>query len=242
MDIGLGTNIRGIVFDKDGTLFDFQQSWATWMAEIITGLSDDDETVAARAACKLGFDAEANLFEIDSPFVAGTPESTLELLNESFPRKSVAEILRVVEESTMRCEQVEVVPLKPLIRRLADAGFRLGIATNDAESTARLHLERAGVLEDFEFVVGSDSGHVPKPDSAMLDAFAEHVGLPARQCVMVGDSSWDLAAGRAAGMSTAGVLTGTATSDMLAPLADIVLPHVGCLPEWLGLAAEAVSA
>ena len=242
MDMRLGTNIRGIVFDKDGTLFDFQQSWATWMAGIIAGLSDDDEAVAARAARNLGFDTETNLFEIDSPFVAGTPDATFEILTESFPRKSVPEILRVLEETTMRCEQVEVVPLKPLIRRLADAGFRLGIATNDAEATARLHLERAEVLQDFEFIAGSDSGHVPKPDSAMLDAFALHVGLPAWQCVMVGDSSWDLQAGRAAGMSTAAVLTGTATSEMLAPFADIVLPHVGCLPEWLGLAAEAISA
>ena len=28
-------NIKGIIFDKDGTLFDFHKSWANWVIRII---------------------------------------------------------------------------------------------------------------------------------------------------------------------------------------------------------------
>ena len=49
---------------------------------------------------------------------------------------------------------------------------------------------------------------------------------------MVGDSTHDLIAGRAAGMQTVGVLTGMAEAE-LAPLADAVLPDIGHLPDWL---------
>jgi len=44
-----------------------------------------------------------------------------------------------------------------------------------------------------------------------------------------------LHAGHAAGMRTVAVLTGMADEATLAPLADVVLPNIGHLPEWLGL-------
>ncbi|MGR3462852.1 MAG: HAD family hydrolase, partial [Roseovarius sp.] len=50
---------------------------------------------------------------------------------------------------------------------------------------------------------------------------------------MVGDSTHDLIAGRAAGMACVGVLPGTATQADLAPFADAVLPDIGHLPGWL---------
>lgn len=50
---------------------------------------------------------------------------------------------------------------------------------------------------------------------------------------MVGDSTHDLIAGRAAGMVTVAVLTGMADAATLSPHADVVLPHIGHLPEWL---------
>jgi phosphoglycolate phosphatase len=53
---------------------------------------------------------------------------------------------------------------------------------------------------------------------------------------MVGDSTHDLIAGRAAGMGTVAVLTGMASTSDLAPFADLVLPDIGHLPAWLGLA------
>ena len=123
----------------------------------------------------------------------------------------------------------------PLLSRLRAAGLALGVATNDAEHSARSHLAAVGVEPLFDFVAGSDSGHGAKPAPGPLLAFARAARLDPRQVVMVGDSAHDLHAGRAAGMACVAVLTGLATHDDLAPLADAVLPDIGHLPAWLGL-------
>ena len=67
----------------------------------------------------------------------------------------------------------------------------------------------------------------------MLDAFSDQMGLAPKHVAMVGDSRHDLLAGRAAGMVTVGVLTGIATKNDLADLADVVLTNIGDLPDWL---------
>ena len=50
---------------------------------------------------------------------------------------------------------------------------------------------------------------------------------------MVGDSTHDLRAGRAAGMTTIGVLTGMALREELVPFADLVLDDIGEIPALL---------
>jgi len=40
-------------------------------------------------------------------------------------------------------------------------------------------------------------------------------------------------AAKAAGMLGVGVLTGMATADDLAPFADVVLPDISHLPDWI---------
>ena len=39
MDMNSGRDMRGVLFDKDGTLFDFHKSWSSWMAFVLGGLS-----------------------------------------------------------------------------------------------------------------------------------------------------------------------------------------------------------
>jgi phosphoglycolate phosphatase len=50
---------------------------------------------------------------------------------------------------------------------------------------------------------------------------------------MVGDSLHDLQAGASAGMRRIGVLTGLAPREELHPHADVVLPNIGHIPDWL---------
>ena len=233
MDMKIGRNIRGLLFDKDGTLFDFHKSWSSWMATIIGELSGGDAAAADRVGRNLGFDVAACRFLVGSPFVAGTPDTTVGILQQTFPNLARQDIVEVLRDATMQLQQVEVVPLRPLILELANSGLTLGIATNDHESTARMHLEQVGVLDHLEFVAGFDSGHGSKPEAGMLLAFCEQTGINPGQVAMVGDSIWDIQAGMTAGMATVGVLTGTATSQMLSPLADVVLCDIGELPAWL---------
>jgi phosphoglycolate phosphatase len=227
--------IRALVFDKDGTLFDFQASWGAWAGDVLEGLAGDDRDLADRLARAMRFDRSRARFHPDSTVIAGTGDEIAELLASYLPDwpGGVDALADWLADHAARAPMVEAVPLRPLLSDLSSAGFRLGVATNDYEAVARTHL--AGIIELLDFVAGADSGHGAKPEPGMLLAFASRFGLEPRQVLMVGDSRHDLVAGRAARMPTLAVLTGVAGTDELAPFADLVCPDIGHLPRLLGL-------
>ena len=225
--------IAAVLFDKDGTLFDFHATWGAWTAQLIETLSDGEAKLAARLAVAMGYDLDARRFDPASPVIAGTPGEVAAVLRPHLPDIAGAALVARMNALATAVPQVPAVPLAPLLDGLRRQRLRLGVATNDAEAPARAHLEAAGVIGAFDFVAGYDSGFGAKPDPGMLLAFAETQGVSPEEVVMVGDSRHDLVAGRAAGMATVAVLTGPAGYPDLAPLADAVLPNIGGLSELL---------
>lgn len=231
------TAIRGVVFDKDGTLFDFQATWGAWSRGMIEAESGGDPERVAAIAEVLGYDLAARRFRPDSVVIASTTETVAERLLTVLPGEDKARLMARMDERAKGAPQVEAAPLGPLLGRLRDMGLALGVATNDTEAPARAHLQAAGVEGLFHFVAGYDSGWGGKPGPGQLLAFAAASGLPPGACAMVGDSLHDLAAARAAGMVGVAVLTGVAGHETLAPAADVVLPSIAALPDWLAGAA-----
>ena len=222
---------RGIVFDKDGTLFDFEESWGQWAVALTADLAEGDAVRRARIAEALGIDLTAQRFRADSPVIAGTAEDFAKLLLPNMPGWDETRLLRELNARAAQVEQMPVTPLAPFIEGLRARNIATGVATNDAEASARAHLAAHDALEVFDFVAGYDSGFGAKPGPGMCLAFAEAIGAPPADCWMVGDSTHDLRAGRAAGMGTVAVLTGVATRQDLEPWADLVLPDITHLPE-----------
>lgn len=229
--------IRGLLFDKDGTLFDFEKSWSAWAAAVLRGLAEGDEDRAAMLGRCIGFDLAASRFDPASPVIAGTPEDAAALLLPALDGWDEARLVEDLNTAAAVAPMVEAVPLPPLLAEFRGMGLALGVATNDAEAPARAHLVAAGLGDAFDFVAGYDSGHGGKPAPGMCLAFAAAVGLEPGYVAMIGDSTHDLEAGRAAGMATVGVLTGMTEAETLAPLADVVLPDIGGLPGWLRVRA-----
>lgn len=223
---------QAVLFDKDGTLFDFGAMWNVFAQRLLARLSAGDAALAGRAAAAVRFDLARGVFLADSPAIAGTNRQIAELLAAVLPG-GVDALEREIVTEAARTPLAEAAPLGPLLDGLRGRGLRLGVMTNDTESVAEAHLGRAGVRGRFDFVAGADSGFGAKPAPGPLLAFAEAVGVDPARVVMVGDSTHDLVAGRAAGMRCVGVLTGMAGPEVLSPYADAVLPHIGHLPDWL---------
>ncbi|NNF24631.1 MAG: HAD family hydrolase [Rhodobacteraceae bacterium] len=227
------TRPSAILFDKDGTLFDFQLSWGTWAAGFIEDLAGGDPGRAARLAEALDYDLQTRRFAPTSVVIAETPEVIGAELAPHLEGLSASEIAARMNASAADAQLLPVLPLAPFLKDLRARGYAVGLATNDAEAPARAHLKAEAIVELFDFLAGYDSGHGMKPAPGMIHAFAKAVGVPEAAVVMVGDSRHDLIAGRAAGALCAGVLTGTASADDLAPYADVVLPDIAHLPGWL---------
>ncbi|MCG6903705.1 MAG: HAD family hydrolase [Rhodobacter sp.] len=229
----MAADIKGVLFDKDGTLFDFAATWNVWATGMLLDLAQGDGARAAELGALIGFDIVGQQFRRDSAVIAGTPDDIVRLLLPGVPDLGETELESRLNAAAALAPQAEAVPLGPLIAELRRLGLKLGVATNDAEAPARAHLAGVGQEHAFDFIAGYDSGFGGKPGPGMCLGFAAAVGLAPESVLMVGDSTHDLHAGRAAGMRTVAVLTGMALAEELAPLASVVLPDIGHLPGWI---------
>ncbi len=225
--------IDAVLFDKDGTLFDFHATWGAWTKGLILKEAGADADMQDRLAEALGFDLATGAFRPDSTVIAGSAGELADLLLPILADDDRDALLARMNALAAAAPQVEVTPLVPFLLHLAAADLAIGVATNDAEAPARAHLRGAGCEDMFDFIAGYDSGHGVKPGPGPLLAFATSVGVLPQNCAMVGDSLHDLHAARAAGFVSIGVLTGMATRADLAPAADVVLESIADLPVWL---------
>lgn len=222
--------IRALLFDKDGTIVDFDRTWGRASTVVLRVLARDDEAVVARLADAAGFDRQTETFRPDSPFIAGA-------IHEFSPDWAGA--LGVPDDDALRHridalyqaaghETVTAIPGAIEGLRLAAArGIPMGIATNDSEAGAEGNLAKLGIRDLFAFVAGYDSGHGAKPSPGMVLAFARQLGLPTSEVALIGDSVHDMAAARAAGAMAVAVTTGPMGADMLARHADLVCGGIG---------------
>ena len=222
--------IRGILFDKDGTLLDFCATWVPAYRTAAAEIGDLAGGVDARMLlADAGFDDATGTCDPHSVLAAGT---NLELATvwATICGLDVALVLPVVERTLdefARRDAMQLVDLDTFFAGLAARGFVLGVATMDDEATARAMLDRFGVLEHLAFLCGGDSGCGTKPGSGMADAFLAATGLRAGELMVVGDTPHDMEMARAAGVACRiGVLSGAGTREALEPLAHHVIVSI----------------
>lgn len=242
--------LKALLFDKDGTLFDFSGTWAGVTEAVIHALAPTPDA-AVEMATAGGFDLATRRYAPGSVIVAGTPAQIAATWAPFRPDLSQHQLAREIDRICLEAaEDASLLApasrdLPGLLNGLAARGLALGVATNDTYQGATQQLTMAGVEGAFSYIAGSDSVSRPKPAPDMILGFADHLGHTAaghgaRSIAMIGDSIHDLEAGRAAGCGlTIGVLTGPATARDLGAYADHIIPSIDALPELLdALAAQ----
>lgn len=230
------TKIKAILFDKDGTLINFEKTFGPALSAILKIYSNGVLSLQQRLGDAVGFDVKTNAFSKDSIVIAGSNFDIAEVLSVHLSDKSLDELSYELDEQFEQLTPHHVVAIDGLERALEQlkrAGYRLGIATNDSEENARLHMRKLGQENQFDFYVGYNSGFGAKPDPGMVNAFAEFVGVAPEEVAMVGDSLHDLKTARNAGCFGIAVTTGFADEAILSPQAEIILSDISQLPEAL---------
>lgn len=223
------------MFDKDGTLFGFQATFADWMDRLLDWGETQSGQARDRLASSIGYDVQSRRFTAGSIVVADTSDALGRIWQTEFglPADTTATTADAIANDI---SPAPVTDLHHLLTHLRANGLKIGLATHDAEAPARQQLNRLGVIDLFDFIAGYDSGHGLKPGPGMIDAFSRKTGCPAPATIMVGDSIHDLGAGKAARChSSIGVLTGPADAAHLQSHADVILDNIADLPEWLGI-------
>lgn len=120
-----------------------------------------------------------------------------------------------------------------------DEGTPVGVVTSKRREMAVRTLECCGLDAYVQVLVGADDVERGKPDPEPVHAALDALGVePSRSVLFVGDSPFDVAAGKAAGIRTAGALWGPFEREALEEAgADHLLSSLG---EMLTLDADGV--
>jgi phosphoglycolate phosphatase len=226
--------IEAILFDKDGTLFDFYRTWGAVTEEAALMAAEGDATRAADLMLKSGKDAVTGRYLPGSVIASGSNREIVSLWADLLGRKDVDALYTSVAAHFLK-RQTEVmhpvVDFNSFFARLRDRGYRLGIATMDSEVAAHQAMDKFGVRQSLDFICGFDTGHGTKPGGGMVEAFARLMQLPASAIAVVGDSPHDMHMARAGKAGRAiGVLTGVSSKDALLEAgAHIVLESIADL-------------
>ncbi len=181
---------RTVLFDLDGTLIDSG-------AMILESFRHATRTVLAR--------------EIpDEELVAAVGGSSIHDQMRTFDPERVDELVRVYREhNTPLHDELEAFPgVHNLLEQLLGEGRRLGIVTAKRRKTVQLAFDRLGIESFFDAVVTTDDTDLHKPHpEPVLHALQLLDSKPA-DGAFVGDSPFDVQAGKAAGVFTVGVSWG----------------------------------
>ncbi|HJN77259.1 MAG TPA: HAD-IA family hydrolase [Myxococcota bacterium] len=213
-----------MLFDKDGTLVDFEQTWRP-AYDACAAMAAGADAALALELLELAGQDESGLIDPRSPLACGT----LDEVWDTWEGRVVLDRAALDRLAAEMAIPVPSLPLAPVFERLK--GLRLGIATMDTTAAALKTAETLGLQLDF--VTGCDGGHGTKPGPGMVLAFCEAVGLEPIEVAMVGDTLHDLHAARAAGALAVAVTTGASPRELLEPHADHVLRSLAELPGLL---------
>jgi len=215
--------IRLILFDLDGTLFE-----------------TDDEIVAQVAQALRPL---ARLFHIDARRTARVIVMNLEAwVNAAITLLDVLRLDRaafwLADRAGRRLhaspdpQQYRLTPDSRALLASLHGRYRLGVVTTRSRAEAEQMLTATGIRSFFDVVVTRDDVPRLKPHPAPIRLAARELGIPPSATLVVGDTSVDVRAARAAGALAAAVLCGFGELDELEG-ADIILEKPADLRKWL---------
>ena len=243
--------IKGILFDKDGTLIDFFKVWEPAMQPALRtmlkgiGVTDRPDLVnilMERLGCSNGhIDPEG---AIAWKSYAGIANDARNILNDENITAAAEEIRRLLvscffaEVVEKRTSYPTFTDLPELMNFLEKNGIRIGLATTDTYISSRHCLDCLQISDAVSFW-GTADGELPeKPDGRLIRLAADRWGIRPDQIAVVGDTPNDMRFAKNGGAVGIGVLSGTGSLRDLSDCADYVLPSVDQLRDWLAAHAQ----
>ncbi len=222
------SRIRAVCFDIDGTLSDTDDVWTEALSRALF-------TFNPRETKRGGADLARRLV-----MAAETPANTvLALLDKLGLDSAAAAISNNLHRLTSRRRghHFHLVPgVMPMLQVVA-ARYPITIVSARGENSSLAFLDQFGIRKLFKCVATALTTEFTKPYPDPLFWSAAKLSVLPSQLLMVGDTTADIRAGKAAGAQTVGVLCGFGEeAELVRAGADIILPSTADLAAALELA------
>jgi len=176
----------GYIFDMDGTLVDSMPShFRAWHETVVKFGGDPEKFTEEYYYAKAGQPTRSIMAQFESDFGWDWP---------------VEEATRYKDE-LVKSHLGDVVPIEPVIavvRSLPDAPK--AVASGNFQETVELTLRLTGLIDLFDFIIGSDRVERGKPHPDLFLKAAEGLGVEPTRCLVFEDGVPGMKAAEAAGM------------------------------------------
>ena len=189
------TRVRAVLFDFDGTLSDTDDAYVARMARLLTFIREPQRSLTARRL----------VMEMEAP--GNLAFSILDRLGLDNLLRWISGRLRRRHQGERRTPNPPVPGVPEALARLAPH-YALGIVSTRGRPMVDAFLETYRLGPWFGSVVTAETCFRAKPAPDPLLHAARELGFAPEACVMVGDTTVDMRAARAAGTQAIGVLCG----------------------------------
>lgn len=206
--------VRGLCFDVDGTISDTDDAWVERIATVLAPRKKPDRTRRAHLTARwLVMFTESPMNFLYNLMDALSLDDNFARLFERFARRHTGAGSRFI--------------LMDGARELLDAAVKqyplTVVSTRDARTTAGF-LAQYSIRDHFVEVVTNLTCEHTKPYPQPVQHAAACMHLSPADCLMIGDTTVDILAGKRAGAQTVGLLCGFGTEGELRRAgADIIL-------------------
>lgn len=217
-----------VIFDCDGTIVDSQHMIVAAMnqAFVVAGLPPPPREAVVEI---IGLSLELAVRELLPSGLQHRAGAIAEDYKTSFHDLRTSELPR----------EPLFPGVKAAIATLHENGALLGIATGKSRRGVRLLLEREGFVDVFATIQTADT-HPSKPDPSMILTAMAETGAAREETLMVGDTSFDMAMARNAGVRAVGVAWGYhPPAALVAAGAHVVVEDAAGLLAEIGRHADA---
>ena len=227
---------EAIIFDKDGTLLDFDAFWAAVSRKALKiVLEKFNMPVALSDEILVAFGVCNGITSINGVLCKGTYEQmgsiVYDIMHREGCQRNCDEVTRaVIDAYNESADAGEVKPtctrLAEVLRELKKQNKKLAVVTTDNEQITRKCLSELGIEELFDKIYTDDGIMPTKPDPFCAFDFCKIYGIEKEKIVMVGDTVTDARFAANAGISMVGIARSDENREILSEYTDTVISEM----------------
>jgi HAD superfamily hydrolase (TIGR01549 family) len=207
-------DIRGVLFDMDGTLVDA-------FPPIINALN--------RTLTEYGI---STMTSEEIKRHTGRGDCGMRSLFGEHKEKATIRFLELHDANYLK--QIKTIEgAEPLLSWLQRRGIPTAIVTSKGQHRAEAQIELLGWQKHFQTIVGKIDGRAEKPSPEPVLMACKTLALNPTESIMIGDGTADMKAGSCAGVLTAGIVDSFSKKELEDSGASICFDSLIDVHEWL---------